>query len=344
MAYLDLVSELAGTIAGLSPLLAEKHVQRAWRDIRGERRWSFLRTDGFLACPVMITTGTVAVVQFDSTVTLNAAASAAFPADTATPSPTQLQIRFGGSSTLAAGQIYRIMAVDRTNVAALVLTLDRQVVETTNVVSGYQLYRCYVTPPADFKAWDAVIDMTYGFDLMKKGIRTSTQFDATDPQRTSQGDAYYIGFFQAAGPYGANNTPDPNVEAGSPIYELWPHPTSGRNFYVRIDRNGEDFSSPDDTQPALIEDGLILSRALYKYSYPWAQANVGSFPGLAKANWLSLIQTAKTDYRDALRDAKKNDDAAAAQSVWNRGHGLRGGGGIGFPIDAAFVQSHLLNF
>lgn len=340
---LDLISELSGTIVGLSPLLARRHINRAWSDIRSERRWSFLRTDGFLACPVMITAGTVAVVQFASTVTLDAAASAAFPADAATPSPTQLQIRFGGSSTLAAGQVYRIMEVDRTSAVALVLTLDRQVVETTNATATYQVYRCYVTPPADFKAWDAVVDMTYGFDLLKRGgLRTTAEFDRWDPQRTSQGDAAYLGFYRSAGPYGVNNTADPNVAAGSPIYELWPHPTSGRTFYVRIDRAGTDFSGPTDTQPSLIDDGMILARALGWYSYPWAQANVGSFPGLAKANWPSLILGAKADYKTALTDAKKNDDAAAAQSVWNRGHGLRSGGGYPFA-DAAFIQSHLLH-
>ena len=292
----------------------------------------------------MITTGACAITQFASTVTLNTAASAAFPADTATPLPTQMQIRFGGTSTLAAGQIYRIMAVSRTVPTAIVLTLDREVVETTSATSTYQLYRCYVTPPVyDFKGWAGVIDMEYGFDLLRKGMRTATQFDLTDPQRTSQGDAYYIGFFRAAGPYGDSNAADPNVESGSPIYELWPHPTSGRTFYVRIDRSGEDFSSQDDTQPYPIEDSLILARALGWYSYPWAQANIGNFPTLKGANWPSLITNAKAEYKAALTTAKKNDDAQGAQSVWNRGHGLRGGGGL-FPIDAAYIQGHLLNF
>lgn len=312
-------------------------------DICGERRWSFLKTDGFIACPVMITTGACAITQFAATVTLNAAASAAFPSDAATPLPTQLQIRFGGSATLTAGQVYRIMAVDRSVANALTLTLDRDVVETTNATSTYQLYRCYITPLADFKGWSAFVDMTYGFDLLKRGIYTASQFDAVDPQRTSQGDAYYVGFFRAAGPYGDNSTPDPNVEAGSPLYELWPHPTSGRNFYVRIDSKGQPFVLPTDTQPSVIEDGLILSKALYKYSYPFAQANVGNFPTFKGANWLSLIQTARQDYKDDLREAKKNDDAQGAQSVWNRGHGLRGSGNVPFPVDAQFIQSHLLN-
>ena len=301
--------------------------------------------DGVIVCPVMLTAGTFSVTQYASSVTANAAASAALlPYVAGTPLLTQMQIRFGGSSTLAAGQVYRIMAVNSDNPAALVLTLDRMVVEATNAASTYQCYRCYVTPPqSNFLAWDEVVDMTYGFRLKKD--RTSGQFDLVDPQRTSQGDAYYLGYFRTAGPYGSSNTPDPNVEQGSPIYELWPAPTSGRTFYARFEQKGWEFSSPTDTQPATIDDQLILERAFGWYSYKFAMANTQNFPTLKNNNWLAMIQTAKGEYKELLMKAKRNDDAQALQTVWSRGHGLRGGSaGIPFPADAAYIQSHLLAF
>ncbi len=337
MALADLTSELAGTLPGLSPILATKYVNRAWDHIQRERRWGFLQQDGVLVCPTMIVTGACAIVQYTTTVTCNAACSAALtPYIAGTPLLTQMQIRFGGSNTLTAGQIYRIMAVDATNPAALVLTTDRMVVEATNATSTYQCYRCYVEPPDNFLSWDAVTDMVYGFPIKRNW--TSAQFDQVDPQRTSQGDAYYIGFFRSAG-YG-----DPNVEAGSSLYELWPAPTNGRNYYVRYTALGQAFVQPYDTQPAIISDALIMARAYGWHAYPFAQANVANFPTLKHTNWPTLIAAARAEYKEELQVCKKNDDANALQTVYNRGHGLRSGGGLPFPIDAAYIQSHLLSF
>lgn len=346
MAFLNLTSELVGTLPGLSPILAQNFVRRAFDDIQKERRWSFLMVDGAIVCPNMITAGTINITQYASTVTLDATASAALtPYIAGTPLLTQLQIRFGGSSTLTAGQIYRIMDVDDATPAALVLTLDRMVVEPTNTVSTYQCYRCYVTPPqSNFRAWEQIVDMTYGFKL--KLNWTSGNFDVADPQRTSQGDAYYCGFFRTAGPYGNSNTPDPNVEQGSPIYELWPAPTLGRTFYARFMQQAWSFVNPGDTQPSGIDDALILSRAYGWHAYKFAMANTANFPSMKGVNWLALIATAKGEYKDGLREAKRNDDAQAMQNVLSRGHGLRGGTGVGipFPIDANFIAGHLLNF
>lgn len=346
MALLDLTAELTGTLPGLSPILAQSMIQRAWNDIQRERRWSFNFVDGFLVCPTMITSGAFSITQFTATVTADATASAALtPYIAGTPLLTQLQMRFGGSSTLTAGQIYRIMAVDQTVPTALVLTLDRAVVEVTNATSTYQCYRCYVTPPQEnFLAWESIIDMTYGFKL--KLNYTSSQFDVVDPQRTSQGDAYYCAFFRAAGPYGNSNTADPNQEQGDPIYELWPAPTAGRTFYVRFNQRGWDLSSQTSTQPSSIDDQLILERCYGWYAYKFAMANTQNFPTMKNANWAALIQASRGEYKELLTKAKRNDDAQALTTIFSRGHGLRGGAGAGvpFPPDAAFIQSHLLNF
>lgn len=346
MALIDLIGDVTGTLPGLSPQLAQNYISRAWQDVQRERRWSFLTVDGFLVCPVMVTAGTANILQYTSTVTLDSVASAALlPFNAGTPLLTQLQIRFGGSNTLTAGQIYRIMAANVTVPTAIVLTLDREVVEPTNPVSTYQCYRLYVTPPQEnFLAWDQIVDMTYGFKL--KLNFTSGQFDVVDPQRTSQGDAYYCGFFRTAGPYGQSNSPDPNQEQGDPIYELWPSPTNGRTFYVRFNQRGIPFVNQSDTQPSSIDDQLILERCYGYYAYKFAMANTQNFPTLRNANWAAMISASRSEYKELLTKAKRNDDAQALTTVWSRGHGLRGGTGSGipFPIDAAFIQSHLLNF
>ena len=87
MALLDLVSELTGTVPGLSPILAEKYCQRAWQHIRNKRLWAFLSIDGAIVCPAVVSTGTVSITQFSATVALDATASAALLAQS-TPGAT----------------------------------------------------------------------------------------------------------------------------------------------------------------------------------------------------------------------------------------------------------------
>lgn len=356
MAFLNLVSELTGRVAGLPPQLAELFVNRAWESIRDERLWSFLVFDGMVICPTQVTAGTAAITQWTTSVTLDAAASAALLPQTlpgAVPGLTNMAIRFGQTSP-SAGQVYSIVAVDPTTPTALVLTLARPVVEATNPTSGYQVYRPYIIPPvADFLRWESVVDVANARTMTRGAITyTSADFDLRDPQRTSQGLAYYLGSY--LGTYIPNVVtgtvlPNPNVAAGSPVYELWPHPTQGQSFYVRFRRRGVNFTSPIESQPAIISDNLIIQRALYEHVYPFAAANIGNFPALKGSNWAMLIATAKQFYDTELRDTKRQDDEQQLQSVWNRGHGLRRdysgfAGDVPFPVDSNFLQSHLVRF
>jgi hypothetical protein len=354
MALLDLVGELTGTIPGLSPILAEKYIQRAWRSIRDKRLWAFLATDAAVVCPAVVQTGSANITQYSVTVTLDAIASGLLLAQAtpgATPGLTNMQIRFG-ATTPAMGQVYNILAANITVPAAIVLTLDRVVQEATNAASTLQVYRCYVIPPADdFLKWESVVDMANS--IRPKLDYSSAFFDARDPQRSSQGLAYFMGRYAGAfvpDPTTGTVVPNPNVNVGTIVYELWPHPTQGQVFYVRFRRRGTDFTSITDTQPAEITDDLILSRALYADAYPFVGANKGNFPSFKSVAIETLITAKKAEYVTLLQDAKRNDDEAAMQSVIYRGHGLRtrGLGGFKgddqFPIDSNYLQSHLVRF
>src|SRR4051812_26842386 len=172
MAFLDLTSEIAGTLPGVSPLIAEKWVNRALAKIYGERPWSFLITDGVLVCPAMVTAGAVSITQYSATVTLDTDASAALlpqTANGAVPGILQLQIRFG--SGVSIGGVYSIVACDITTPTAIVLTLDRVVQETTQATIAYQCYRAYVTPPiSDFLKFDSIVDFANAITLTRNGI------------------------------------------------------------------------------------------------------------------------------------------------------------------------------
>lgn len=340
MSFLDLSSELVGRLPGLSPFLADSMINRAWREIRDERQWSFLKEDCAIVCPTQVVAGAVSITQFSETVTCDATASAALLA-IQLPAPldlTSLQIRFGGSgNTASVGQVYSIISVDQTNPAAVELTLDRLVVQATNPTSGYQCYRAYIKPTIDdFLNWVSFVDMTNGWALRLN--QTSSYFDVRDPQRQAQGMAYYVGAFKG----------NPGTEP-RPQYELWPHPTSGQTFYGRFQRQGEDFSVATDQQSPIIPTSLILERAFGWHGYKWAAENVGRLPQLKGTNWVQLMLKTQEDYRKNLVTAKKQDNEQQLNDVWNRGHGLVHGGRWGkgmwsYPIDSNFLQSHLVNF
>jgi len=338
VSYQALSAELTGILPGLSPFLSDTFINRAWRQIRDARLWSFLVTDCGIFCPVQVTSGTVAVTQFSETVTCDATASAALLA-VSLPSPldlTALQIRFGGTGTSGqTGQVYSIASFTGTN--PLILTLDRVVMDPTNATAGYQVYRCYIKPVVDdFLRWESLVDMTNGWRL--KLNYTSTMFDMRDPQRQAQGLAYYLGAFKG----------NPELQP-KPQYELWPVPTSGQTFYGRFRRQGEDFTDPADTQPVIIPDELIIERALGWHAYPWVASNMGHFPAFKGVAIGNLMLESKKAYREMLLSAKRQDDEQELQTVWNRGHGLIHStrafkGMTDYPIDSNFIQSHLVNF
>jgi hypothetical protein len=328
MAFADLAAELTGMLPGLSPFLAETFINRAWRAIRDARTWGFLVEEGVAICPAQITTSTVAITQYSQTVVCSVAATNAILASLPTPlALTSCQIRFGGSQV--GGFVYNILTAVLGG-GVYTLTLDRVVEEATAPLSSYQIYRCYITPPTDFLRWISLDDMVNGYSIIGQRLDwTKADFDQRDPQRQAQGQAYYCGHSKASA-------------TGAPLYELWPHPVQGQVFSVTFRRRGVDFTAPTDAPPPVIPDELIVQRALGWMAYPWAMANVGHFPALKGANFVQLIQEAKTAYRDQLLTVKKQDDEQSLQRVYDRGHSLRGGRTSlgGAPADANFWQAH----
>lgn len=351
MAYLDLASELAGVLPGLSPTLARTYINRAWRKIRDAKLWSFLIADAAIVCPPAISAGAVTIIQFTNTVELNFFASMALaPFLVGVPSATQLQIRFTSLVSPSPSEIYNILAVNTTVPTALVLTLDRVVQEGTNAASSYFIYRAYITPPtSDFLSWVSLNDMVNGFSIGGPKLNyTSGYLDARDPQRLALGLSYFCGLYAG----NQTGTPQSASSYGTPIYELWPGSTQGQTWYVRYRRRGVDFVQPTDVQPPGIPDELIIQMALFHFAYPHVQANIGRFPTMAKANfpWLAQelrasIYGTKDGKRGALMDAKLQDDQQALQSIISRGHSLTnrwGAVGFPYPIDSDFFQSHAI--
>lgn len=353
MAFLDAWTELTGTLPGLSPFLAQKYISRAWLDICGLRNWSFLQSDASIVVPAVVSTGTVNVTQFSAAITFNAAASAALLAQTqvgATPGLAGMAFRVTSPASPQAGQVYTIISVDNSTPAAITAVLDRPLVEATSATATYQIYRAYIPPPdPNFLGWISVVDMTNAFKLRLD--RSSAAFDAADPQRLSQGLAYYLGQYRGVSTVNAvtgATAPNPTQNAGTPLYELWPVPTQGQMLYARFRLRAFPYGDrPTDDLPAVVDTALVLQRALGWHAYPWAAANAASFPTMRGAPWPSLIQQARGQFWEAYTTANRRDNDQVEQAVLNRGRGLLqavpfGRPEPGFPIDSNFIQSHLI--
>ena len=331
--FADLSAELSGVLPGLSPLLANNFIQRALRGIYSERNWSFQLAEAGVFCPVQIVAGTASITQFSATVTMSAAATTAWLAVATNPGYAAMQVRFSAPAALVTGQVYNVLSAVG---SPLVLTLDRVVMEATSATASYQAYRSMVVAPvSDFIRWDAFVDYANAMNLRLD--YTSRYFDARDPQRTSQGLAFFLGHYEPQAATGSNLS-------GLPRYELWPVPVQGQTFYARYKRRGPGFVLPGDVQPDVIPDSLILDRAMYKHAYPWAQANAGNFPSMKGVNWGQLALHAQKSYQETLVQVRRTDDDIRCQSILQRGHGLRTNGlDSRYPADANFLQSHLVN-
>ena len=290
----EIYSELVGLNPAVSPFLAQKWINRAWRDILDTREWSFLLADGGFNAPPLIQAGAVSITQNSITVVANATAAAAFNAVGFNPPFTLYQFRVG-----SAGSLYNIVTYDGVNT----LTLDRPVLEPTNAAAGYMAYQAYFPPPPqaltgnllyDFDRWISVKDPVNGIDL---DLETDNAWlDWTDPQRTGGNNLAYGIFYYKA-----------DVQ-GNPFYEFWPHPTAGQQFVCKYKRRGLAFSTGMQPLPQMIPEGLIINRALYRNVYPWCISQAGRQPSLAKVNWMPLMIAAEKSYLYDLQMAKLQDE------------------------------------
>lgn len=321
--FADLYSELVGLQPALSPFLAQKYINRAWRDIRDAREWSFLVAEGSFNAPSLVQTGAVALTQNATTITFNSAAQAVLnPLVTATPVITLYQFRVS-----AAGALYNVVAYDSTTG---IMTLDRALLEATNPNSTYMLYQAYFPPPPqaiqgnmlyDFDRWISVLDPVNGISLT---IDTDKKWlDWYDPQRTISDLAYGIYDYKTN-------------QYGTPFYEFWPHPTAGQQFVCQYRRQGLDFSLGTQQLPQYVPEALIINRALYRYVYPWCIQQAGRQPALAKVNWTALIRESRDDYNKDLQSAKMQDENVHLTAIVSP---------QGYPgYDSKFIQSHDMAF
>jgi len=316
--FIDFYSELMGYVPKMSVQLSQTMVNRAWKDVRESRFWSFLIGYTVLEAPGIITAGTANVTQYSLNVTLDATASAAVTG-LSNPILTLRQFRQAG------GQIFNIVAADFTNPNAVVLTLDQPYIGATNATATYQIYRCYYTPPSsDFKKWSSIICPAQAYSF-RSVAWTRKEIDRVDPQRASQGQPYYMAT------YGV-------IKVGSdtsiPAYEMWPHPTSNFGYFAAYEKAGKDLVKNSDTIPAQVSSETLMYKARY-FAYEWAEANKGRHQELQATNWLALRSTVNRDYAEALASDQLRDEEIFLQNWVTHDYSNQLG-----PLDSNWMQTH----
>ena len=304
MATLEsLWNELLVRQPALDPGYAPKLVQRAWRDIRDSRPWSFLIGNGVLFSPGSITAGAVAVTQFSATVTFNATAIAALDGIT-NPIISLRQFRAGGPG---GGPIYDIASVDAGFAANGIATLNRPFLEATNAAASYAVYRCYYGPPmvdsdtevTDFLRYRSIYNPA---TLQRFRLYGSTEeLTMMDPKRVTSGNPWAL-FTHS-------------LSTGK-FYEMYPHPTASQSYIAVYQKRGTDLASGEQL-PEVITEELILEKAMY-HTCLWATSAVGRIATLKGTNWQSLAIAHNANYMERLREvALRDEDTLKQNGIWD---------------------------
>jgi len=308
-------------------------VLKAWQDICDEGLWSWLTAEAPLAVPQVVSAGLATTTLGQPTVVGDSTAAAAWIA-IALANPPLASASLGQGRQFRIGQagpVYNIVAFDGVNT----LTLDRPYAEAS-VTQNYQIYRCYYAPPTpaatpnDFLRYMSITNLYFAYSITGKFLTfNQEQLNRMDPQRGSQGDAYLLSSYRT------------NPTTGAPVHELWPAPTDG-NPYVAIYQKRGGYANPLTPAgvtpvmdvPATLSQSLIMARAKY-WSADWAMKNINRHPDLKGVPWMQVKQSEEKQYQEEMIKARRQD-FEIFKNTWI----IPKGSYLGFPVDAAFMQSH----
>jgi len=301
--------------------LASRLVNRAWRDIRDSRLWSFNVAQGVFVSAGQIITGTFSTTRFQNTMTASSSAKTALNAVTFPPL-TIRQIRFGVPT--AAGPTYNITDWDSVNG---VLTTDLMYTETASATTPYQILECYYyiytgqqEKVTDFLKFISIKDPITGYTL-KYGY-TRPEIDQMDPQRAYQGQPYWVCQYKVD-------------SQGVPLFELIPNPTTNQRYDVLYQKRGSDLAE-GDTLNSVCENAIMelgLGRAAQ-----WALRNIGRYSELKGTDWRFIFSEHKRAFAELLEQAERQDEETFLQNYIPDIVPRFG------PIDSNFMQAHDTSF
>ena len=251
MAFIDMSSELTDAIPVLDRIYAKTLVNRAYRVVQDSHLWSFQLQQGGFSTPAVTTAGSISCSLGGNTITGDSVASAAWLALPFMFAPTVQQFRANGYST------YSIIAMNATNPAAVILTLDRPFVDplTSYTGVGYQMFQAYIAAPVGFKRWLNIADLfnCWAMDIWSGRRTTNMQ----DPARLYTSNPWQVlGLGQDMRGAG---TATPSATLGQQLFELYPYPSSAISYMTYFVQNAPALVNNSDTLPAPLTQDLVLT-------------------------------------------------------------------------------------
>ena len=291
MAFLDLYSEIRGSVPKLPQPLAKTLVNRAYQDIKRQNLWSFQLYESNWIAPAQVSAGTATVVQGSNQVTFDVAGGAAIDASITAYNPiNQRQFRIG------VGTICNIIAWDS---AGRVATLDRGYPDPGGATLSYRIYQVYYPAPfQDHRSLMTVRDMVSFVDLDVD--KNKAWLDERDPQRT------YFYFPTHVIPYLLGVDSANTATYQFPTFELWGAPLSNRAYQIYGIRKGVDLVNNSDTLPPAITEEAIVALAKF-YAYEWAEANKGAIPRNQGPDFKFLMGETKARYNELFKKLRQQD-------------------------------------
>lgn len=322
MAFIDLYSELRGSVPKLPISFAKTLVNRAWRVVRESNLWSFNLLEFAWITPPLINSGTVNVTQGLAAITFDATAIAAITA--AQPLQpysliTQRQFRIG------VGGIYNLIALDPAFASNGKATLDRIYADPGGAGQAYTIYQVYYVPPvSDFLVLKTVRNTTMFLSL---GLdMTRAEVDARDPQRS------WYQFPTQVVPFGTDQrgagTATPSATLGYPLFELWGQPVVPFTYQCYGLRRGVPLVNPTDALPTAVGEDLVLAKA-YEYAYEWAESNKDMSPRSQGPDYRFLMGATRDKFTKLLTLYRKQDKETVNNWFSSRGV-LWGAGAFGY--------------
>ena len=299
MSLIDMTSEISELVPGMSRIRAKKLVNRAWQYVQDSSLWSFQLVQGSFSTPNITTAGTCTFSLGSNKVMGDATASAAWLALPLYWSATTQQIRAQGYS------VYSVIALDSTNPAAVVLTLDRLFTDPLTAFSGvqYQMYQAYIPAPVGFKRWLSVADMFDQWSMDIWAARRTT--DLVDGARQTAANPW------AMNPLGSDRrgagTATPSSTLNQQLYELYPYPTSqiGYQWYAVVDLPS--LVNNSDTLPPQIDEEVVTQKALtWAYRDAESRKDVMAAKG-SGGNYMALKKEAESDFLKRLKTLRLLD-------------------------------------
>jgi hypothetical protein len=296
MSLRTITAALRGEVPGTSDAQLKLYVNEALKLIYNDQKWSFqLQTGGWFTPGLLgqnpsnptlgVSPGTITVNTYDTTITGDATASAAWLALVGRPLLTEYQIRTPYYS------LYSIISVDDTDPAAVVLTIDRPWMEPDQSAAQYMMYQAYFPAPVttdDFKRFIAIRDTTNAIDIDFWSLRQD-DLAVKDPQRTVFNLPCY------AVPFQVDQRPN-SATLGQMLYELWPNPLSALPYTINYMRRGPLLARNTDEIPFPLTEELVKWRAV-EVACLWKERQKGDTMARGSGtDWKFSAQSAHAEF------------------------------------------------